>query len=830
MFDTDHQHPLFPDDVVSKRWPWSMERSGHLEHPSVTAGNRVYSVSTQHGEFSEIGWRQPKEMSGVWDPPMKLLDGFWFGVTPGHSDAVGSAEKVHWLTEADRWCLAPGEVEMVYSGQEWLPGLEVVRQEYGVDDQEGLLVRLRLSNRGTKEMSLVVHFLAHTDLRTAWLGENRLIWRDGQDEAVFLVDEECIAAYNTINPAYVLFGAQLRPFSVAIGGDAEKMVHTSATKGVGTRFIASEGISGHLRYAISLPPASSEEVMCIIAGSTRSSSAKHAFAAALKTFRDLKTSFEELARRQCERYQQVIARNALRCDDELMETAFGWAKVNLQMLERVVPRVGQGLCAGLPDFPWWFGKDTTYSVLPLVASGQFELALSSLRNLAQHSQTINGEGGVVHEILTQGHIYDPGHLVEVPLFVRACAYAFRWTGDRAFLRDVYDFCRCGLLNWVLMMHDDDGDLYAMGKGLVESRELQYGRGFKTLDIAVYTYEALLCLAELAPLMGDEALVPELYEKAQRIRDGVNADWWMAEEGLFGDIYTSARALSTVHEALRAEKPLWPGDVAEMKESSRLLAQFAEKHEGDTSAFGRQRPWLLKHMIAATPMETGLALPDHAERAFDRLEGDEFTGPWGIYLNPERQRVTMTLPNGVMAAAEARYGRMDQALAYSHKIAVTVALRMPGAFSEVSPDEGCFIQAWSSYGVIWPVIHYFFGFRPDAGKQTLRCIPHFPASWHTARLADMRVGTADMGATVVDVAVARAERSVQVVLETSDSSYGVMLGYMWSAMGRPLAVTLNGEAVDFQLTVMARTKEGDTVWELSLPHRTGLHRYVLRLLW
>src|SRR5579875_1725115 len=132
VIDADQQHPLFPADVIARRWPWSMERSLHLEQPSVTAGNRVYSVSTQHGGFGEIGWRQPKEMSGVWDPPMKLLDGFWFGITPfatgDEPDLFGAAEKVHWMTEAECWRMVPGEIEMVYSGRDWLPGLEVVRQ------------------------------------------------------------------------------------------------------------------------------------------------------------------------------------------------------------------------------------------------------------------------------------------------------------------------------------------------------------------------------------------------------------------------------------------------------------------------------------------------------------------------------------------------------------------------------------------------------------------------------------------------------------------------------------------------------------------------------
>src|SRR5260370_42289084 len=99
-----------------------------------------------------------------------------------------------------------------------------------------MLVRLEFINQARKELPLTVHFLARTDLRAAWLGENRLTWRDGRDEAVFLDNHACVAAYNTVNPASLLFGAQSRPSAVAIGSEiwATKQTH-------------GEGISGNWR-------------------------------------------------------------------------------------------------------------------------------------------------------------------------------------------------------------------------------------------------------------------------------------------------------------------------------------------------------------------------------------------------------------------------------------------------------------------------------------------------------------------------------------------------------------------------------------------------------
>ncbi|GAC1382500.1 MAG: hypothetical protein NVS4B7_04890 [Ktedonobacteraceae bacterium] len=792
------------EDMRFHRWPWSIEHSGNLNQPYVTAGNRVYSVASQHGEFPEIGWRQPSEMAGIWCPPMKLLDGFWFGITAGQPSMIGSKSDISWLTHATSWHMTPGEVKILYQ----LPTLKVIRYEYGVDNCEGMLIRLELSNLSSENLPLTLHFLARTDLRAAWLGENRLAWRDGRDEAVYLHQQHCLAAYNTVNPAYVLCGANRQPTAVAIGTD---LWATKQTRG--------HGISGHLSYHLNIAGKTSAEIVFIIAGSTSSSET------ALTTFRMLQTEYNTLWRLQCQHYTQIMERCALYSDDELMDTAFGWAKANLQMLERDVHGIGRGICAGLPDFPWWFGDDTAYSALPLVATGQFELALASMRNLVRYSKAISNSGQVVHEIVMKGHVHDPGHLVEIPLLIRALYHTFCWTGDRAFLQELYDFCKRGLLDVVLGTNAADQDLCATGKGLVETRELHGGNGFKTLDIAAYTYEALLYLAELAAETGDTSIIPELRKKAARLRNHVNACWWIEEEGLFGDIYTSAAALSTSTQAFRDEEPHWPGDFVELEYTEAMLKRYTEQAQRTAELLNTERPWLLKHMIAATPMETGIAHGSHAARALTRLESSEFTGPWGLYLNPDRQPVTMTLPTGLMAVAEAQYQRMDQALAYSRNIASTLFHAMPGAFSEVSPDEGCFIQAWSSYGIIWPVVHFFFGLRPNAARRSVRFIPHLPSIWNTARLQNVRVGSATM-----HLAVTKSAQTVTVSLETSDPLYEITLGCTYLLQKQPESVTLNGSPISYSMSQRDEHMQSAFCSLVQSSPGTGLHHYKFIVHW
>src|SRR5215475_2240998 len=46
----------------------------------VAPGQRSYAVGFEDGRFYANGWHSTGEMGGVWAPPLKLLDGVWFGI------------------------------------------------------------------------------------------------------------------------------------------------------------------------------------------------------------------------------------------------------------------------------------------------------------------------------------------------------------------------------------------------------------------------------------------------------------------------------------------------------------------------------------------------------------------------------------------------------------------------------------------------------------------------------------------------------------------------------------------------------------------------------
>jgi hypothetical protein len=51
------------------------------ERRFVAAGTEAYVVGVEDGTFPPIGWHTTGQMGGVFTPPVKLLDGLWFGLS-----------------------------------------------------------------------------------------------------------------------------------------------------------------------------------------------------------------------------------------------------------------------------------------------------------------------------------------------------------------------------------------------------------------------------------------------------------------------------------------------------------------------------------------------------------------------------------------------------------------------------------------------------------------------------------------------------------------------------------------------------------------------------
>ena len=87
---------------------------------------------------------------------------------------------------------------------------------------------------------------------------------------------------------------------------------------------------------------------------------------------------------------------------------------------------------------------------------------------------------------------------ETVKFPSTVALVWRWTGDRAFLNEKYDFTVRNL-RYVVSKLDADGDGWPEGLGNVE----RSGMGPEKLDNTVYFIRGLYDLADMAQSKGDE---------------------------------------------------------------------------------------------------------------------------------------------------------------------------------------------------------------------------------------------------------------------------------------------------------------------------------------
>ncbi len=680
----------------------TIAKSERLDDPYIAAGDRAYVIGTQDGGFPDLGAHVPGEMGGIWSHPIKLFDGFWLRIDD------------EWLPDAARFVSGP-----FWNAHEYaLPnGLAVTRRQFAPDEERAIVARYAL--RSPTARTLRLRLLARIDLRGVWLSEEDGV-HDGYDHAAYLDDLGAWLCHDDLNPWYAVVGARgLAPVAWHSGRDLW-----------GPRRTAGRGVSVALDYTLSVPADGAAVVEFVLAGSDDGP------LPARETFARVRDRAPALWTAKAARYDAVLARGALDIPDAPVATAWDWLKCNNDWLVRDVPGVGRGLGAGAPEYVWWFGCDNAYALLGCLALGQHETAVETLDLLRSLSKARNGDSGrVIHETTTRGYTSNRGNTQETPQFAATVWQTFLWTGDLDFLRRAYPFCRRGVLEWTLGTRCPDGDVLPYGYGIIEVE----GLNLQCADTAAHTAAALDALAGMADVLDDPATAARCHDLTGRVRARIEEAFWLEDEGLYGDICaTPAEMAPRLRDWIdRAERPDWTD--ATRPATAEALRRLLRDAESDPRQ-DRKRAWLCGNWCLLGPLETGVAAPERARRALRTLEGDRFTGHWGMYLSGLDRAHVMSVNTGALAAAEVTYGRADAALGLVRTIAETLPLHMPGAISEMSPDGGCFVQAWSGYAVAWPVVAGMFGVRPDAYRRRLALDPAFPTHWPSARLTGLRIGS------------------------------------------------------------------------------------------
>ena len=682
----------------------------YLNTPFVTAGNRVYIVGNQDGSFPEIGWHIKKEMGGIWNHPIKLLDGFQF-------DLIWNDENIP-LTKAKKFTNYPFANQHLFILAN--KNIEVERWQFVPDNKEGVVVQLIIKNNGSENQVFKLQFTGNTDLRPTWLGEKTQMINYA-DTANFDTKINAWVVKDSLNPWYTVFGLNEKPNEYS----SKKFNYLG------------NGVSASTTYDISLSANETKVLNFVLAGSYTSK--ENAVASYTSISKNIYSDFEK----KKIRYEKLASQSKLNIPDKRIQETFAWLKYNSDWLVRTVPEIGTGITAGIPDYPWWFGVDSEYALKGYMAIGQTEPVYQTIHLLDSLSTVTNGNGRIVHETSTNGVVFNKGNSNETPQFASLIWEVYQWNGDLSFLQKYYPNIRKGLA-WLMAENDSNKNLFPDGFGMMEI----HGMDSEMIDVAAYTQRAFDDVSKMAEELGEHSDALSYKEIANTLKNKINTEFWSDEFNSFADfIGTDEQALKLIDDAvIRADSLNKPWAVAELKKTEAFIKTNPSK---DT------RPFVLHHnWVVNTPMEMNIADNEKGIRALETAE--KFVNPFGVFVTGiDRDEsagsddrsfkgskvfsytgAVMTLPTGVQAIAENNYGRPNQSLNYLKKMSRTFSYALPGSMYEVSPDYGMITQAWNIYSFGIPIVQQFFGIHPQASKRKVLIKLQMPDEWDNASLENV----------------------------------------------------------------------------------------------
>jgi hypothetical protein len=815
----------------------------------VAAGQRSYVEGFQDGRFYANGWHTTGEMGGVWSPPLKLVDGVWFGID---GDWIGPATKF-----SSGWGYT--RFDLPDTG-----GLKLRRTDVAPDGQRAVLFGLQMTNPAAADKTVTVKVDAHSELLSAYPWGFTGVTPNASDNIADNGSYTGKALQFTDDGA--LPGAPVHHYAALVGSNQDPASGEAAATGgsyhgpqPGHACAGNDGTSapslcddgpfgkgtgGQLRYQVTVPAGATKTLWVAVAGSDQGlGQAQSELAAALKDPAG-ELAAKIAARDKLSKWSQVSLPG-----DKLLQNAVDWGKQNLADVTQTASDLqirwtNQGkqfpaplgtvaharwFGAGYPDYPWIFATDGEYTNFAAVALGQFDVAKDHLRALRDISDVLNDRSGiVVHEAVSDGSIWY-GHdsqsatgtndfnTDETVKFPSAVALIWRWTGDNRFRDEMYDFAKRNL-QVVDRKLDVDRDGWPEGSGNVE----RTGMGPEKLDNGVYYIRSLYDLADMARSKHDGSTFAWATNLARKLQKQFDGTWWDTAAQQYADSLVDPGNTQSFQKHWIGQVPM----EAELNIGDETTPGLAPFDHGTTALAGRENSCF----SGARPGSLGLFHTGCGG-------GPEGKGEFSIF----------SLTTSIQAIGEGNFGRLgtDQQQRYTHANAETMFSEpatggtpdeQPGAMPEIFPSglngdlttgftpniDRCWtcrsmvMQAWGNYGTVWSVIHQQLGVRPFLNDSELQVVPQVPPGQPSVAGSNIRLGRGSVG---VWAAHSRAGYTTKVDA-TRTPVHELLIGHTLPRDARPATVRLDGQRVShydatltnrgLEVTVSAKPGEQHTL--------------------
>jgi hypothetical protein len=419
----------------------------------------------------------------------------------------------------------------------------------------------------------------------------------------------------------------------------------------------------------------------------------------------------------------ALTKSWLATSDTQYNKALNWARAASRMF--VVEEFGTGIWAGLPWFRDNWGRDT-FIALPgtLLVSGQFGDARAVLANFARFQnlkEPRDKEYGRVPNRVAAGDSIIYNTVDGTPWMLREGMEYLRYTGDKAFARDLYKvavpYFEGAIANYIdrdgLLAHDS-ADTWMDAR--IDNKQPWSARGPRAAEIQALWYTALHSGAYLAAQAGDEVRARQWTALADRAK------------GSFLRLY-------------------WDGAV------------MADRLREDASRDTKVRPNQL--MLVSVPFDD--FIPPSVQAHVTRNAVSQLLYPYGIaslsqddpYFHPRHENPDFHHKDaayhqgtvwgwnaGYTVTALTRFGYQDMAWALAQNLGRQILVldtlgnmselldALPNAEGKLKPS-GTYAQSWSVAEYARNGYQDFIGFRPDLLENTLAFVPAIPAAWSHA---------------------------------------------------------------------------------------------------
>lgn len=676
----------------------------------VVASNKMYMVGNQDGTFSDIGFHVEGEMSGIFAQPIKLSKGYKIFIN-------------NKLKTAGSYGFDNGESIFTYTTSKG----KLTNKVNALDDLKVLNFALETESAEPQEVVFSVDF----KLVGCWTAKEC----NFEEGKTLVVDKT--------------------EHFIGLKQEKGNYFASMALNGEGTIKVEEAGDSQQVKVTGLV---SKDKPLLIYITSNNES-----YEALLGEAKYVLEKGPALVKEQRKRRGALLSRTQITTNDKAFDEAFQGLKLNYDMLVQNIDNIGEGYTAGYPDFQWFFGCDTTYGSHGTLAVGQHEMTKQTLRLLKEISWKVNGNGRVIHEISPFGMIYGKGNLQETPHFITAVYETYKWTGDKAFLDEMFDFCVQGM-EWV-ETKIQPGSLCPKGNGIVEIE----GINGRVLDIAILTIDAYRQLAYMAEAMGRNELIAGYDAKREALEKEVVEKFYCQDEKFFGDV------VCTIDE-VKASRDILVNSVKNTKTLTPHMAAYFDKVLAKTYEKDELIPLVLKNWICVLPYTEDFVPKHIKEEGLKQMLQPAFYNDYGMKLgcmcddknDPVHDIYTvnksMSINTGYLAEVFARNGQVDKGYELLKKLVDCMHVGMPMAISEILPNDGCFMQFWSGYGIHHVFIRDLLGIKVDAPNKKIVIEPNLPKALNFVEIKNLQVGAChyDITYKVVD-----GKLSVDVVKDLDD---------------------------------------------------------------